>query len=155
MSKNKRSFFEKLTGSIDLDNLEEDVVSASNTSSLDTLAKELGHGDGELAIDVYQTPTHVIVQTVVGGIPQEDIDVSVTEDMVLIKGKRERHEEVSREDLFLKELYWGTFSRSILLPEPVDADRAEATYKHGLLTIKLPKLKKEKTQKVKIEGVDE
>lgn len=152
MSKNKRSFFEKLTGSIDLDNLEKNIMTASDTSPLDTWTKELGSGDGELAIDMYQTPTHVIVQTVVGGIPQEDIDVSVMEDMVLIKGKRERHKEVSREDLFLKELYWGTFSRSILLPEPVDADRAEATYKHGLLTIQLPKLKKEKTQKVEITG---
>lgn len=152
MSKSKRSFFEKLTGSIDLDNREEDGMSASDTPSVDMWTKELGRGDGQLAIDMYQTPTHIIVQTVVGGIPQEDIDVSITEDMVLIKGKRERHEELSHENLFYKELYWGTFSRSILLPESVDADRAEATYKHGLLTIKLPKLKKEKTQQVKIKG---
>jgi HSP20 family protein len=103
-------------------------------------------------VDVYQTPTDIIIQTIVAGIKPDDLDVTLTQDMVTIKGKREDSRRLEKENFFYQELYWGSFSRSILLPQEVDPDEAEATLKNGLLTIKLPKLDKERVQKIKIKG---
>ena len=80
----------------------------------------------------------------------EDIDISISNDMVTISGKREHETKISKEDYLYQEIYWGEFSRSILLPQEVDASKAEAQFKNGLLTIRIPKLEREKTQKVKV-----
>ena len=85
-------------------------------------------------------------------IKQEDIDVSVTQDMISIKGKRQRARELSEENYYYKELYWGSFSRSIMLPQEIDPDQIDATLKHGILTVRLPKVNKEKIQKIKIKS---
>ena len=108
--------------------------------------------EGQLTIDVWQTPDEIVVQAIVGGVKLEDLDVEVTHDMVTLRGKRERQKEVSGSDYFYQELYWGAFSRSILLPQEVDADEAEATMKNGLLTIKLPKLDKARISKLKVKN---
>ena len=108
--------------------------------------------EGQLTIDVWQTPDEIVVQAIVGGVKLEDLDVEVTHDMATLRGKRERQKEVSGSDYFYQELYWGAFSRSILLPQEVDADEAEATMKNGLLTIKLPKLDKARISKLKVKN---
>lgn len=108
--------------------------------------------EGQLTIDVWQTPDEIVVQAIVGGVKLEDLDVEVTHDMVTLRGKRERQKEVSGSDYFYQELYWGAFSRSILLPQEVDSDEAEATMKNGLLTIKLPKLDKARISKLKVKN---
>ena len=94
----------------------------------------------------------IIIKTMVAGVKPEDLDVSITRDMVTIKGKREDSRRIENENFFFQELYWGSFSRSILLPQEIDTDEAEATMKSGILTIKLPKIDKERVQKVKIKG---
>jgi len=71
---------------------------------------------------------------------------------VTLRGKREKQREVSGNDYFYQELYWGAFSRSILLPQEVDADEAQATIKNGLLTIHLPKLDKARVAKLKVKN---
>ena len=73
--------------------------------------------------------------------------------MVTIKGRREKFEEVKEEDYFYQECFWGAFSRSVVLPEDVDAEKADATMKDGILTIRIPKLEKAKTKKVRIKSV--
>ena len=80
----------------------------------------------------------------VAGVASDDLSVSVTREMVTIKGKREAPKGVSSENYFFQELYWGAFSRTVLLPAEVETEDVEATEKHGLLSIKLPNRKDRK-----------
>ena len=143
----KRSFFERLTGSVKVEPVEESGM-LHKTQKHDLPQDE----EGQLAIDVWQTPEEIMVQAIVGGVRLDDLDVEVTHDMVTLRGKRERQKEISGNDYFYQELYWGAFSRSILLPQEVDSDEAEATMKNGLLTIKLPKLDKARISKLKVKN---
>jgi len=115
--------------------------------------EEEAEKDAELTVDVYQTPEMIVIKSMIAGVRPDDLDVSITRDMVTIAGKREE-EKVSRdEDYFARELYWGSFSRTIQLPEEIDVDEAEAVEKHGLLIIKLPKLDKKRQSKLKVRTV--
>jgi len=106
--------------------------------------------DGQLTVDVYQTDDDIVVQSTIAGVDQNDIDISVTNDMVTIKGKRSAAESIKSADYHYQELFWGPFSRSIILPEDVDSDNAKASMKNGLLTVRLPKLAKSRMKKIKI-----
>lgn len=108
--------------------------------------------EGKLTIDVYQTPSEIIVKSAVAGVKPEDIDISIVGDMITIKGEREVEETISTDDYFCQECYWGKFSRSVILPTDVDADRVNASLKNGILTVRLPKVDKEKVKKIKIKG---
>ncbi|TSC69657.1 MAG: HSP20 family protein [Parcubacteria group bacterium Gr01-1014_56] len=106
--------------------------------------------EGELSVDVYQTPTHIVIKAMIAGVRPEDLDVSITRDMVTIRGKREQHTEGSTGDFFFQELYWGSFSRTVVLPQEVEIEEAEAVEKHGLLVIRLPKMDKSRQAKLKV-----
>lgn len=147
MPQNKRSFFEKLTGSHEKIEPEEIV---DTRGFMDELEEE--KEEGQLTVDVYQTSNEIIIQAFTSGIKTDDLDISITQDMITIKGQREDHRRVEREDFFCQELYWGSFSRKITLPHEVDPDEAEATLKNGILTVKLPKLDRERVQKLKVKG---
>ena len=151
----KRGFFEKLSGSMKMDDVEEDfkklAVKSEKENNNDWMGDE--NEEAELTVDVYETPTDVIVQTMVAGVKPEDIELVIARDMVTIRGKREESRKVEEENYFSKELYWGAFSRTILLPQEIDPEEAEATEKHGLLTIKLPKIDKEKKTSVKVKSL--
>lgn len=108
--------------------------------------------EGELAVDIYQTPDQIVVKALVAGVKPDAIDISVTRDMVTIKGHREEHKEVTEENYFYKELYWGGFTRTILLPEEVDVDLAEASTNHGILLIRLPKINKDRKTTLKVKA---
>lgn len=105
---------------------------------------------GELAVDVYQTPDHIVIKALVAGVQPATIDISLTREMLTISGSREDEREVEEENYFQRELYWGAFSRTILLPEEVDVDMAEASEKHGILMIRLPKINKKRQTKLKV-----
>ena len=107
-------------------------------------------GEGQLMIDVYQTPQEIVIKSAVAGVKPEDLDISIVGDMVTIKGRRILDEQVKKEDYFYQECYWGPFSRSVILPVEIDSDRVIATLKNGILTIRLPKLDKNKLKKIKI-----
>lgn len=148
--KERRSFFERLTGAIRVpEDSDEDQVELSvrdggdNENPTDT-------GEGELMIDVYQTPTDIVIKTMVPGVRPEDLDITITRDMVTVKGKREIERTISDESYFHKELYWGSFSRTILLPQEVEIEEAEAIEKHGLLIVRLPKLDKNRQSKLRV-----
>ena len=151
MPRDSRSFFEKLTGSVKLnDDLPPETgAEVAKAKKGDWLESP---EEGELTVDMMQTADDIILQTMVAGVKSDDLDVTITRDMVTLKGKRQSSQEVSEKDYFYRELYWGSFSRSILLPQEVDSDRSQATLKNGLLTIKLPKLDKAKTQKLKVKS---
>ena len=152
--KDSRSFFEKLTGSSRIEHqLEENpgpaLAKATRLPAQSSNWPDAGE-EGELTVDVFQTPDEIVIQSTVAGVKPDDLDVTITQDMVTLKGKRQKTNDVSEKDFYYKELYWGTFSRSILLPQEVDADAAQATLKNGLITIKLPKLDKQRTQRLKV-----
>jgi HSP20 family protein len=109
--------------------------------------------EGELTADVYQTPDMLIIKTMIAGVRPEDLDISITRDLVTIKGKREEEKVAKEDDYFLRELYWGSFSRTIVLPEEIDVDESEAIEKHGLLILKLPKLDKKRQSKLKVKTI--
>lgn len=112
----------------------------------------LPDAEGQLTIDVYQTPTDIVIKSTIAGVNPEDLDITITNDMVTIKGKREKDEVTAEGDYYYQECYWGAFSRSVILPVDVEAEKAEATMKNGILTIKLPKIEKIKTRKIKVLG---
>ena len=105
---------------------------------------------GQLPVDVYQTNDDIIIKTLVPGVRPENLEVNVTRDMVVIKGKREQVKHVPSDSYFHQELYWGVFSRSILLPQEIDTDTAEAVEHNGLLILRLPRINKAKQTKLKI-----
>ena len=106
--------------------------------------------EGQLSIDVFQTPKMIIVKSTIAGVKPEDIDISINNDMLTIRGKREEKEEIKDEDYLYRECYWGSFSRSIILPVEVMAEEIEAVLENGVLTIALPKSKTTKQISVKI-----
>ena len=112
----------------------------------------LADEEGQLTIDVYQTPTEIIIKSMVSGVKPEDLDISITRDMVTIKGKRETERFVKDEDYLHQELYWGSFSRTIILPAEVDVEGADAIEKHGLLIIRLPKINKNRQTRLRVKG---
>lgn len=106
--------------------------------------------DGQLAVDVYQTDKEIVIKSTIAGVKQDDIDISINNDMITIRGVRQQQEAVAKEDYFYQECYWGGFSRSIILPLEVNSDKAEAILENGILTITLPKASKAKTTTIKV-----
>jgi HSP20 family molecular chaperone IbpA len=154
MSKDKRSFFEKLTGTVRMEDDEEEIHTPKKLDK-DSLSwvDEESEKDAELSVDVYQTSDMIVVKAMIAGVRPEDLDVSITRDMVTIRGTREEERTAKEDDYYTRELYWGSFSRTISLPEEIDVDEAEAVEKHGLLIIKLPKLDKRRESKLKVKTV--
>ncbi len=105
-------------------------------------------GEGQLSCDVYQTNDSIVVKSTIAGVDPSNLDISVSNDILTIRGFREMSEEVAEADFFSRECYWGSFSRSIVLPQEINSKRVSAGMKNGVLTIKLPK--KYKTTSIKI-----
>jgi HSP20 family protein len=151
--KNKKGFFEKLKKLVTIGNsketedLELDETEPNEVREESILDDE---EEGQLAVDMCQTPTEIIIKTMVAGVKPEDLDIAITRDMVTIRGKRMESYEASENDFFHKELYWGSFSRTIVLPAEIEIEEAEAAEKHGLLTLILPKIDKNRQSKLKI-----
>jgi HSP20 family protein len=179
-----RSFFERLTGSIRV-NDEEDDTRARRTEAqsgpsrvirerkLDTddrreavlhptsvddsrgraeAARE-DADEGQLTVDIFDDGQNIVIQSTVSGVKPEDIDIALEDNTLTIRGSRKRSQEVSEDSFYYRELYWGGFSRSIILPEEVDFPKADAVIKHGLLTIKLPK-KEKGARKIRVKSVE-
>jgi HSP20 family protein len=128
--------------------LDGDEASLTATKSVSkTKQKE---EEGQLTVDVYQTDDEIVIKSTIAGVTADDLDISITNDMVTIKGSRGSEEKIKQPDYYYQELYWGAFSRSVILPEEIDADNAKASMKNGVLTIRLPKLAKSRTKKIKI-----
>ncbi len=165
MENKKRSFWEKLTGSMSMEegdggenrknkgnnNAEARSSNGQGRSGKNWIEEE--NDEAELAVDVYQTPRDIMIETMVAGVKPEDLELSIARDMVTIRGRREETRTIDEENYFTKELYWGKFSRTISLPQEVEPEEVEATERHGLLTIKLQKVDKEKTNTVKVRSI--
>ena len=104
---------------------------------------------GQLAVDVYQTEVELIIQSAIAGVKPEDLDISIEKDIVMISGERKKPLE-EKGDYFSQECYWGKFSKQIILPVEIDPNKIEATLNDGILTIRLPKLFKEKKRRIMV-----
>ncbi len=120
-----------------------------NTNSDDRDTHETEPG-GELAVDVYQTNDAIVVKALIAGVQPSTIDIALTREMLTISGARADDKEVEEDGYYQRELYWGSFTRTILLPEEVDVDMAEASEKHGVLMIRLPKINKKRQTRLKV-----
>ena len=109
-----------------------------------------GDTDAELLLDVFQDDDNIYVKSTIAGVDVSDLDISINNEILTIRGKREDREEANYDDYFYKECYWGKFSRSIILPQEIDADKAEATINNGVLTIVLPKLNRQRQKKLRV-----
>jgi HSP20 family protein len=161
----KPSFLERLTGGVKLD-AQEDSFSDENEVKMGMMDADMSPPqtggswndeapdaqEGELPVDMYQTRDAIVIRALVAGVSPEDLDIAITRDMVTLKGIREEVQEAPDEDYYHRELFWGSFSRTILLPEEIIIDEAEAKEKHGLLEIVLPKLDKERSAKLAVKS---
>ena len=159
-----KKFFARLTGTnTDYDEYEPDAHSTNHVqhfqsedegraARINTREEQWAAEEptGELAVDVYQTPDAIVVKALVAGVQPTTIDIALTREMLTISGTRADEREVEEDGYFQRELYWGSFSRTILLPEEVDVDMAEASEKHGILMIRLPKINKKRQTKLKV-----
>lgn len=108
--------------------------------------------EGQLSIDVYQTPKEIIIKSTIAGVKPTDIDIAINNDMLTIRGKREMGNEVKDGDYLFRECYWGAFSRSIILPVEIQAEKIDASLENGVLTVILPKAKPAKEISIKVKG---
>lgn len=106
--------------------------------------------EGQLAVDVYQTDDNIVLKAPLAGVRPEDLELSITDEVVTIKGERKEIEEIKRESYLCQECYWGIFARSYVLPVPVTSEKAQASLKNGILTITIPKQEKTKAKKIEI-----
>src|SRR3989344_5676692 len=111
---------------------------------------ESAEAEGQLTIDVYQMPDEIVIESTIAGVKPEDLDINITSEAVTIRGERKREKKVREDDYFYQECYWGRFSRSIILPQEIDPDKAVANLKNGILTIRLPKLNRQKGRSLKV-----
>lgn len=161
----KPSFLERLTGSVSSDEYDE-ILDEEHSFGEEGGPSEQAYEDdsewhgqsadepqeGELPVDMYQTGDAIVIRALVAGVSPEDLDIAITRDMVTIKGVREEYQESTDEDYYHRELFWGSFSRNLLLPEEVLIDEAEAQEKHGLLEIRLPKVDKDRSARLKVKS---
>ena len=172
----KRSFFERLTGAVNID--EDEQLEEAEDFDFASPKKPVVNGsrksvqvhpqfddknrsawmddasvDSELSVDVYQTQDDVIVKAMIPGVKKEDLEINLTRDSVTLKGIRKEEKIVSDDDYFHRELYWGSFSRTIQLPHEVDIEHAEAIESQGMLTLKLPRVDKDRQMKVRIKSL--
>jgi HSP20 family protein len=103
--------------------------------------------EGQLAIDVYQTENDLVIQSAIAGVKPENLDISMERDIITIKGSREKLFEENG-DYFIQECFWGPFSREVILPSEVDPQRAVAEMKNNILTIRIPKILREKKRRI-------
>ena len=167
----KLSFFERLSGSAagDFDSFDDELPNVSIPVQGDSHLHHKNHkkdlparpaplegdapaGEGQLPVAVHQTGSDIVIRAFVAGVRPDELSLSISRDMVEIGGARAEREQVSGPDYFVRELFWGSFSRTILLPQEVDVEAASASAKDGLLTIILPKLDKARQTKLRVKA---
>lgn len=147
MQNERPSFFKRLTGRKTIETTHSEAIEPT-----EVYEDEGSDEEADLAVDVYQNANNIVIQTMVAGVKIDDLDVSITRDTVVIHGVRKQQLSTTA-DYLAQELYWGPFSRTVVLPEEIDVEGASASETHGLLTITLPKIDKHKQARVKVKSV--
>ena len=124
-----------------------------NSPQPETIEEEWDEDDsvpGQLAVDVYETANKLVVKARTAGVNRSELDVSISDNQLTIKGTLNAGNEDGVENYFLQECYWGEFSRTVALPVPVKEDEIEAVLKDGVLTISFSKVKQDTVKKIEI-----
>ena len=169
MTKQKKSFLDKITGSQKDEEEKIEQVEIKKNYEENNEVREMTEDkqvmedkdwldnkdnsnkeEGQLTVDVYQTEDLIVIKSVIGGVASESIDISITGDMITIKGNRTNPDKVESDDYYYQECFWGAFSRSIILPCDIETKGVEAIIKNGILTVKLPKIEKNSSMKIKV-----
>lgn len=135
---------------------EDEVEAPADTTAAPAAADDADEWDaeepvaGQLAVDVYETKEKLVVKGRVAGVNKNDLDVSISDNTLTIKGTLSSGVEEDVENYFLQECYWGEFSRSIVLPVPVKEEEIEAVLKDGVLTISFAKVKQDTVKKIQV-----
>lgn len=108
------------------------------------------HSEGQLAVDVAQTEDKLVIVATIAGARPEDVSITINNDLLTIRGRREAEIDLQKEDYFYRECYWGNFSRTIVLPVDVLTDDAEAVFRNGVLTVIIPKESSRKEVPIKV-----
>jgi HSP20 family protein len=103
-------------------------------------------------VDVSETADKIVVKAEVPGLDSKDIDISLSGDILTIKGEKKSEREEKEENYHLVERSYGSFARSIRLPVGVEADKIEASYKQGVLTVTCPKKEEVKAKPIEIKA---
>ncbi|MCD8494504.1 MAG: Hsp20/alpha crystallin family protein [Candidatus Pacebacteria bacterium] len=106
--------------------------------------------EGELTVDLYRQGDALVLKAMTSGVRKDDLEIALTRESITIRGVRHDDSYVDKDAYYYQELYWGTFSRTLTLPEEIDVDQAKAKEEHGLLTIVLPLIDKERQAKLKV-----
>lgn len=128
----------------------EQAVSTETAQTEDWDDEQMQDMPGMLAVDVYETKERLIVKARTAGVNKDDLDVSISDNTLTIKGTLASGDEVDTENYHVQECYWGEFSRTLALPVPVKEDEVEAVLKDGVLTVGFTKVKQETVKKIQI-----
>ncbi len=163
----KPTFLERLTGNVNAEEYDRVLSDDHQFGATDAQGDEYAEEEeswqdndvhdhtpqeGELPVDMYQTSDAIVIRALVAGVSPNDLDIAITRDMVTIRGIREEFQESADDNYFHRELFWGSFSRTLLLPEEVVIDEADAQEKHGLLEIRLPRLDKNRSTQLRVKS---
>jgi HSP20 family protein len=111
-----------------------------------------GFGDETLSMDMVETDDTLIVKAVVPGVKPEDINISITGDVLTIQGEIKEEQETKQHNVHIRERQYGQFSRTVNLPASVTADKADAQFENGILTLKLPKAEDAKPKVITVKA---
>ena len=104
------------------------------------------------ALDVYQTPTEIVVKAALPGLKPEDVNIDITGETLEIKGERKAEQEIKKDDYLYQERRYGAYYRSVVLPSGLKTDKAEATMEDGILTLTIPKVEEVKPKKISVKA---
>ena len=116
-----------------------------------TQAKKSGHGQGQVAVDIYEQDNYYIIKAPIAGVRLSDIDIEITDNVLTIRGHRQQSDQIPADQFYMQECFWGEFNRSITLPFTIDPKKVRATFnKECILKILIPK-----EERVKIVRINE
>lgn len=140
------AFLEKLKAS------EEKRSEEKNEKAEKTEAKrDWKVSEGQLAVDIYETEEDLVLQTAIAGVEADSLDISLEKDLLIVKGERKNPAKEVKKNYFVEECYFGSFSREVILPREIDPSHTKASMEEGILTIRMPKIERDKKRKIVIE----
>ncbi|MDD4625163.1 MAG: Hsp20/alpha crystallin family protein [Candidatus Pacebacteria bacterium] len=107
--------------------------------------------EGQLAVDIYETEEELVLQTAIAGVEAESLDISLEKDLLIVKGERKNPAKETKKNYFVQECYFGSFSREVILPREIDPSHTKAAMEEGILTIRMPKIERDKKRRITIE----
>ncbi len=109
---------------------------------------------GEIAVDVHETEDAIVIVSPIAGVDPENVTIGADDDSITITGERKTEHVGKSRNTHIQEIYWGAFSRTVQLPVPCEVDKAQATFKHGILTVEVPKSRKTKKRTIKVKTLE-